>query len=78
MTCPNKVTAPIRLALAAAPPRSTMTARCANCTTAGGGRRVPAGPHEQVLTDARARQSDPAWVADYRATRPKSNARSGT
>jgi hypothetical protein len=29
------------------------------------------GPHEQALTDARTRQTDPAWIADYRATRPK-------
>ena len=29
------------------------------------------GPYEQTLTDARARQTDPAWVADYRGTRPK-------
>jgi len=26
---------------------------------------------KQTLTDARARQADPAWVADYRGTRPK-------
>ena len=29
------------------------------------------GPYEHTLTDARARQTDPAWIADYRATRPK-------
>jgi IS5 family transposase len=29
------------------------------------------GPYEQILTDARTRQTDPAWVADYRGTRPK-------
>ncbi|MDN5751542.1 MAG: transposase [Pseudonocardia sp.] len=32
---------------------------------------VSVGPHEQTLTDARARQTDPAWVDDYRGTRPK-------
>jgi IS5 family transposase len=32
---------------------------------------VSVGPYEQTLTDARARQTDSAWVADYRATRPK-------
>ena len=36
-----------------------------------GGRTISVGPHEQALADARARQIDPAWVADYRATRPK-------
>ena len=35
------------------------------------GRTISVGPHEQALADARARQTDPAWVADYRATRPK-------
>ena len=43
----------------------------AQCTTAKAGRTVSVGPHEQALADARARQTDPAWVADYRATRPK-------
>ena len=33
-----------------------------------GGRRPP---HEAALAAARARQRDPAWRADYRATRPK-------
>jgi IS5 family transposase len=28
-------------------------------------------PREAELTAARARQCDPAWLADYRATRPK-------
>jgi Transposase DDE domain/Transposase domain (DUF772) len=43
----------------------------AQCTTAADGRTVKIGPHEQTLTAARARQADPAWIADYRATRPK-------
>jgi Transposase DDE domain len=41
------------------------------CTTAADGRTIAVGPHEAQLTDARARQSDPAWKADYTATRPK-------
>ncbi len=41
------------------------------CTNASGGRTISVGPHEDALTRARARQADPAWVADYRATRPK-------
>jgi Transposase DDE domain len=28
-------------------------------------------PHEAALAAARVRQRDPAWLADYRATRPK-------
>jgi len=41
------------------------------CTTAKEGRTVYVGPYEQQLATARARQSDPAWKADYKATRPK-------
>jgi hypothetical protein len=43
----------------------------AQCTTAKGGRTIYAGPYEEQLTAARARQRDPAWTAEYRATRPK-------
>ena len=41
------------------------------CTSAPGGRSVAVGRHEAALTTARARAKDPAWTADYRATRPK-------
>jgi hypothetical protein len=41
------------------------------CTTAAGGRTVCVGPYEQQLARARERQADPAWKADYTATRPK-------
>jgi hypothetical protein len=41
------------------------------CTTAPDGRTVSVGIHERQLADARARQRDPDWVSDYRATRPK-------
>jgi hypothetical protein len=76
ITCPGGVTAPIRPAragggtayFASACPDCPLRAQC---TTAAGGRTVSVGPYEQTLTDARARQTDPAWVADYRATRPK-------
>jgi hypothetical protein len=76
VSCPGGVTTPIRPATAgggiayfgsacqACPLR-------AQCTTATGGRTVSIGPHEQTLTEARARQADPAWIADYRGTRPK-------
>jgi len=42
----------------------------ARCTTAAGGRRVKVGPHEALLSTGRADTRDPAWLADYRATRP--------
>jgi hypothetical protein len=43
----------------------------ASCTNAAGGRTIRVGRYEQRLAEARDRQRDPAWVADYRATRPK-------
>jgi Transposase DDE domain len=42
-----------------------------HCTTSADGRTVYVGPYEQQLAAARQRQSDPAWKADYTATRPK-------
>ena len=41
------------------------------CTTSLRGRVVAIHPREAELTAARARQRDPVWLADYRATRPK-------
>lgn len=41
------------------------------CTTSPGGRSIHLGLYEQQLQRARARQTDPAWKADYTATRPK-------
>ena len=43
----------------------------ARCTTSSKGRAIRVGAHEAQLTRARARQSDPAWQSDYKATRPK-------
>jgi hypothetical protein len=43
----------------------------AQCTTSKGGRTITIGPHEAQLAAARDRQADPAWKADYKATRPK-------
>jgi len=76
VTCPGGVSAPIRPAAAGGGTAffGTACAGCplrAQCTTAAAGRTVSVGPHEQTLTDARARQTDPAWIADYRGTRPK-------
>jgi Transposase DDE domain/Transposase domain (DUF772) len=41
------------------------------CTSAKEGRTIYVGPYEEQLARARQRQSDPAWKADYKATRPK-------
>jgi Transposase DDE domain/Transposase domain (DUF772) len=41
------------------------------CTTSTSGRSIHVGLYEQQLARARARQTDPAWKADYTATRPK-------
>jgi hypothetical protein len=43
----------------------------AQCTESKTGRSITIGHHEAKLTTARTRQKDPAWQADYRATRPK-------
>jgi hypothetical protein len=40
------------------------------CTSDRRGRIVRVGPHEAVLVRARQARRDPAWLADYRATRP--------
>jgi Transposase DDE domain/Transposase domain (DUF772) len=78
VTCPAGVTAPIRpsgrdrhageaqfgAACRACPLAS-------QCTTAKQGRTITIGPHEARLAAARTRQHDPAWKADYTATRPK-------
>jgi len=41
------------------------------CTKSTGGRTIGIGAHEEALARARARQLDPVWRDDYRATRPK-------
>jgi Transposase DDE domain/Transposase domain (DUF772) len=41
------------------------------CTSSTRGRVVAIHPHEATLAAARSCQRDPAWLADYRATRPK-------
>jgi hypothetical protein len=43
----------------------------AQCTTAHDGRTITIGPHEARVAAARIRQADPAWKADYQATRPE-------
>jgi Transposase DDE domain/Transposase domain (DUF772) len=41
------------------------------CTKSHLGRKVRVGVNEAALARSRAEQADPAWRADYRATRPK-------
>ena len=43
----------------------------AQCTTSKTGRTISVTRNEKHLANARARQKDPQWKADYRATRPK-------
>jgi hypothetical protein len=76
VTCPAHVSVPIQPAKAGGGMASfgTACADCplaAQCTSAATGRRVRIGPHEAELVRARATQQDPAWRAEYRATRPK-------
>ena len=77
VTCPAGITVPIRPAAGRHAGAARFGAACrtcplaAQCTTAKEGRTITIGPHEARLAAARIRQSDPAWKADYRATRPK-------
>jgi Transposase DDE domain/Transposase domain (DUF772) len=79
VTCPNGVTITIR-------PihghdrhagKADFAAHCTTCPLRGRctdsktGRQITIGHHEAHLAAARTRQTDPAWQADYRATRPK-------
>lgn len=76
MTCPAGRSAPIRRGTkgpgtARFGPACTGCPLREQCTKATAGRSVSVGAHERQLAAARARQRDPDWVADYRATRPK-------
>jgi hypothetical protein len=78
VTCPAGVTAPIRPSghkRHAGAARFGASCRACplagQCTTARQGRTITIGPHEARLAAARTRQADPAWKADYKATRPK-------
>ena len=76
VTCPNNVVVPIR-ANSAGGGTASFAGACSTCPLRGdctgspNGRTISVGPHEAVLARARAAQADPAWKADYRATRPK-------
>jgi hypothetical protein len=75
-TCPARVTVAIIPARRGGG-RARFGAACSvcplrdTCTTSVAGRLVTIHPHEATLAAARARQRQPAWRADYRATRPK-------
>ncbi len=75
VTCPAGRVAPLRPvgrgALAAFGAACAGCPLAERCTTATTGRTISVGPFEAHLARARAVQRDPAWRADYRATRPK-------
>ena len=76
VSCPNGLTAPIRRRPSGAGTAS-FGAAClscplqAQCSTARAGRKIAVGVHEEHLAWARNQQKKAAWIADYRATRPK-------
>jgi hypothetical protein len=76
VTCPNGTTTPIRRNRHG-DGQAAFGAACTNCplrpqcTDAKDGRTVAVSRYEHRLADARRRQRDPDWQADYRATRPK-------
>ena len=77
VTCPAGVTVPIRPATGRHAGTARFGAACrtcplaAQCTTSKGGRTITIGHYEARLAAARLSQKDPAWRADYKATRPK-------
>jgi hypothetical protein len=76
VTCPARVTVAIRPARRGGG-RARFGRACSvcplrnACTSSARGRVVAIHPQEADLAAARSRQRDPAWLADYRATRPK-------
>jgi hypothetical protein len=79
VTCPNGTTVPIRPTNGRARDvgRADFGTHCATCPLRGQctdsktGRTITISRYEAHLTAGRARQTDPTWQADYRATRPK-------
>jgi hypothetical protein len=79
VTCPNGTAVPIRpvkdhsrhAGKADFGVACTVCPLRAQCTDSKTGRSITIGRHEARLVAARTRQQDPAWKADYRATRPK-------
>ena len=76
VTCPAEVTVAIRFGAHGAGTAHfgdacTDCELRGDCTEAKAGRTIRIGTNEAVLAASRARQRDPAWRNDYRATRPK-------
>ncbi len=74
VTCPAGRVAPFRGIVSTSADFGRACATCplvGRCTTSPDGRKIEIGPHEALLARGRARSRDPAWLADYRATRPK-------
>ena len=79
VTCPNAITVSIRRRADGAEGAGTayFGDNCTNCplrdqcTNATAGRTISVSRFEAALARARTRQAEPAWRADYRATRPK-------
>jgi len=76
VTCPAGMVATMR-PVKAGGQIAAFGAACAGCplasacTNAKDGRRIRIGIYEAELVRARTTQADPAWRAEYRATRPK-------
>jgi hypothetical protein len=75
-TCPNAVTVPIRPATTGGGTAvfgavCTACPLAVQCTGSAAGRTIRIGRYEAELARARAAQADPAWVSEYKATRPK-------
>jgi hypothetical protein len=76
VTCPGQVSVAIRPVKngGGVAAFGTACAGCplvAQCTTSPAGRTITISAYEPQLARARAAQADPAWQADYTATRPK-------
>jgi hypothetical protein len=74
VTCPAGRVAPFRGIVRTYAEFGRACATCplaARCTRSPDGRRIEISPHEAHLAEGRAASRDPAWLADYRATRPK-------
>ena len=75
VTCPAGEVAPLRgagqVSVASFGPACAICPLAPRCTSSAKGRTVAVGPHEEHLARSRVAQRDPAWLADYRANRPK-------
>lgn len=74
VTCPAGQSTPLRAAgrerKASFGSACTACPLAGRCTSSPEGRTITVGPHEAIFARGRAAQREPAWRADYRATRP--------